>query len=76
MEQASCLLSKYGQAGCPPHNKNHSLGILPVKQIWAGRMPTPQQKSLFVEQASCLLSKNRAISEFNMVLSPAFFVAP
>ena len=34
-------------------------GILPVLDngttfFWAGRMPTPQASSLFVEQASCL----------------------
>jgi len=36
-------------------------------------MPTPQEKSLFVEQASCLLSENGARCEFEPRLIVAQF---
>ncbi|PHX54477.1 hypothetical protein CP500_015950 [Tychonema bourrellyi FEM_GT703] len=34
---------------------------------WAGRMPTPQQKLIFVEQASCLLLKMAQDIQFSEI---------
>jgi len=42
-------------------------GILPVSSsfLWAGRMPTPQENLLFVEQASCLFLRMVQDVSFN-----------
>ncbi|MFM9268621.1 hypothetical protein L2I57_025915 [Tychonema sp. BBK16] len=34
---------------------NLHLAPLSISLLWTGRMPIPQENSLFVEQASCLL---------------------
>src|SRR4028119_2129769 len=45
---------------------NRDVAPFSTRLLWAGRMPTPQENSLFVEQASCLFFIMVPLCEFNL----------
>src|SRR4028118_589157 len=70
-EQARCLFHKRGcsivnhpfinrQDAC----STREVAALSIILLSTGKMPVPQEMNFIVEQASCLLSENGAISQF------------
>src|SRR4028119_1285800 len=45
---------------------NRDVTPFSTRLLWAGRRPTPQENSLFVEQASCLFFIMVPLCEFNL----------